>query len=99
MKILDLIVTGDISPKGSKIPEDSRRTSHLVTKEVCLGMGARVVKERVSVTVFHCIPRMLTSVVSTAVFSLEASAVSKLLLDAQLLRLNLASCMMALAVV
>ena len=62
-------------------------------------MGARIIKERVSVTVFHCIPKMLVSPVSTAVFSLEASAVSNVQLDAQLLRLNFVSCMMALAVV
>ena len=99
MKILDLTVTGDISPKGSNIAEDSRRTSRLVTRELYLGMDARIVKERVSLTVFHRIPKMLTSLVSTATFPLEASAVSNLLLDAQLLRLNLASCMMALAVV
>ena len=99
MKILDLIVTGDISPKGSNIAEDSRRTSRLVTRVLYLGIGARIVKERVSLMVFHHIPRMLTSLISTAAFSLEASSVSNVLLDAQLLRLNLASRMMALAVV
>ena len=32
MKILALMVTGDINPKGSNIADDSRRTSHFVTK-------------------------------------------------------------------
>ena len=99
MKILALTVTGHISPKGSNIPEDLHRTSRLVIKVSCLGRDVRDVKERVSVRVFHRIPRILTSVESTATLSLEASAVSNWLLDAQLLRLNLASCMMALAVV
>ena len=99
MKILALIVTGDISPKGSNIAEDSRRTSRLVTKAVCLGIGAHGVKERVSVRVFHRKPKMLTSLLSAATLSLEASALSNWLLEAQLLRLNLASHMMALAVV
>ena len=62
-------------------------------------MGVRVIKERVSLTVFHRIPKTSTSVLSAAVFSLVALAVSSWLLDAQLLRLNLASCMLALAVV
>ena len=70
-----------------------------MTKAVCLGMGACDVKERVSVRVFHCKPKMLTSLQSAATLSLEASAQSNWLLEAQLLRLNLASWMMALAVV
>ena len=72
MKILDLTVTEDISHKGSNIAEDSRRTSSLVTRVLYLGMGARIIKERMSVTVFYRIPKMLTSLVSTAAFSLEA---------------------------
>ena len=99
MKILSLTVTGDICPKGSNIPEDSHRISRLVTKVLWLGIDAHGVKERVSVWVFHRIPKMLTSVESTATLCLEASAVSNWLLDAQLLRLNLASCIMVLAVV
>ena len=100
MKMLALIVTGDIRPKGSpNIAEDSRRTSCLVTKVLCLGMGLHSVKESVSVGVFHRKPKMLTLVESATTLSFEASAVSDWLLEAQLLRLNLASCMMALVVV
>ena len=36
-----------------------QQTRCLVTKELCLGMGTCVVKERVSMTVFQYIPKML----------------------------------------
>ena len=59
-----------------------------------LGIVACGVKERVSVRVFHYMPKMLTSVESTATLALEALAESNWLLDAQLLKLNLVSYIM-----
>ena len=58
-KILACIVTGVISPSGSKIQEESRRTSRFVMKGASF-VTILGVSESVSEDVFHCNPRIFT---------------------------------------
>ena len=94
IKVLALMVTGDNNPSGSKILHDSLKTSLFVTSEVMLGIGDLDMRDSVSVCVSHCRPRTLTGLLASTTLSLDAYSVSWGLLEAQLLKLKLASFIM-----
>jgi len=97
-KILARITTGEINPRGSKILEVACSTSLLVTKWLHVGIRGFDTIDSKSVVGVQQRPKMLTVLWLSMVFSRIALAMSSLLLEDQLRRLNFALDIMARAV-